>query len=228
MTQTIPLYEHLRLISNTPKPYVLPVPFFPVLDTSDMGFSIAPLGATSFASAVKLATDTINALRDALEHKSGHLGKSPKFKSLREMKVTNRETATNTTPTGTFAIPLLSPLEALHLLVHSIHVAGHTGHISISISTSPTCTLTSPQKISLFQDILSKYPITLLEDPVAQDECNDWAAFMQYVRSKGEVAVVDLGMVSKELMTRERERGVCNGVAVRVMDHGSVSEVIET
>lgn len=63
---------------------------------------------------------------------------------------------------------------------------------------------------------------------MAQDECKDWAAFMQDVRSKGEVAIVDLGVVSKELMTQEREKGVCNGVLVKMVDYGSVSEVIET
>jgi enolase len=51
---------------------------------------------------------------------------------------------------------------------------------------------------------------------------------MQDVRSKGEVAIVDLGVVSKELMTQEREKGVCNGVLVKMVDYGSVSEVIET
>jgi len=51
---------------------------------------------------------------------------------------------------------------------------------------------------------------------------------MRDVRSRGEVAVVDLGVVSKECMTREREKGVCNGVLVKVVEYGSVSEVIET
>jgi len=83
VTKNLPLYEHLRLISNTPKPYILPVPFFPILDTSDMQFSIAPLGATSFASAVKMASDTIAVFRDELEHHSGHLGMSPQFKDLK-------------------------------------------------------------------------------------------------------------------------------------------------
>lgn len=63
---------------------------------------------------------------------------------------------------------------------------------------------------------------------MAQDECQDWAAFMQDVRSKGEVAVVDVGVTSKEVMTHEREKGVCNGVLVKVVDYGNVSEVVET
>jgi len=74
--QNIPLYEHIRLASDSPKPYMLPVPFFSILSTSDMEFSIAPLGATTFSSAVKMGTDTYQCLQAALDEKSGHLGTS--------------------------------------------------------------------------------------------------------------------------------------------------------
>jgi enolase len=190
-----------------------------------MEFSLAPLGATSFASAVKIGAETYQCLREALDEQSGDLGKSSlHFKRSRD---TNRKIATNTTSTGTFYIPLLSPQEALHMLVQTIHTAGHTGSISISLSPSQSSTLTVPEKISLFQDLTTKFPITLLEDGISKDKCSSWSSFMSGIRSKGEMAVIDHDVLTQEEITGVGEQRACNGVLLKLRDFGSVIEIIE-
>jgi enolase len=77
------LYEYLRLESGTLKdPYVMPVPFFNVLNGgvhsgNTMAFQeimIAPVGATSITEAVRMGAETYQALKRVITKKFGSSG----------------------------------------------------------------------------------------------------------------------------------------------------------
>lgn len=82
--QGVPLYEFLRLESGSTKPYVMPVPFFNVLNggvhsgnaMTFQEFMIAPVGATSFAHAVQMGSEIYHELKGVIKKKFGGMGMS--------------------------------------------------------------------------------------------------------------------------------------------------------
>ncbi len=83
MTQGIPLYEFLRQEANTTKaPYVMPVPFFNVLNGgvhsgNTMAFQeimLAPVGARSMNEAVQMGAETYHQLAKVITKKFGASG----------------------------------------------------------------------------------------------------------------------------------------------------------
>lgn len=81
--QNVPLYEFLRQESGTHKPYILPVPFFNVLNggvhsgnlMAFQEFMIAPVGASSIANAVQIGSEVYQELKSVVKAKFGGSGK---------------------------------------------------------------------------------------------------------------------------------------------------------
>ena len=80
--QGIPLYEFLRRESGAKKPFVMPVPFFNVLNGgvhsgNKMAFQetmIAPVGASSFTEAVQMGSEVYQKLKKVIVEKYGTSG----------------------------------------------------------------------------------------------------------------------------------------------------------
>lgn len=81
--QDIPLYEFLRRESGAKKPYIMPVPFFNVLNGgvhsgNKMAFQetmIAPVGATSLTEALRMGSEVYQQLKKVIVAKFGPSGK---------------------------------------------------------------------------------------------------------------------------------------------------------
>ena len=75
----IPLYQHLAELAGVKPPYVLPCPGFNVLNggahagnnLAPQEFMILPTGATSFAEAMKMGTETYHTLKKVINAKYG-------------------------------------------------------------------------------------------------------------------------------------------------------------
>lgn len=82
--QGIPLYEFLKAQAGITGPYVLPVPFFNVLNGGKHSgnsmafqeFMIAPVGAISFTNAVRLGCEVYQALKSVITEKHGASGRA--------------------------------------------------------------------------------------------------------------------------------------------------------
>ena len=80
----MPLYEFIAQQSGTPKEYVMPVPFFNVLNggvhsgntMAFQEFMIAPVGASSFADAVRMGAEVYSELKGVVTEKFGKSGQS--------------------------------------------------------------------------------------------------------------------------------------------------------
>ncbi len=80
--QGVPLYEFLRRESGSTRPYVLPVPFFNVLNggvhsgntMAFQEFMLAPVGAESMAEAVRMGAEVYQQLKKIVEMKFGGSG----------------------------------------------------------------------------------------------------------------------------------------------------------
>ncbi len=80
--QGVPLYEFLRKESGSQKPYVLPVPFFNVLNggmhsgnrMAFQEFMIAPVGASSLTHAIQIGSEVYQELKAVVKAKFGAAG----------------------------------------------------------------------------------------------------------------------------------------------------------
>jgi len=230
------LYEFLRRESNSTKvPYIMPVPFFNVLNGgvhsgNTMAFQeimIAPTGATSLTEAVKMGAETYHCLKAVITARFG-------------------PSATGIGDEGGFAPPISQPSEALDLLVEAVEKAGYTGKISfamdpasseffregmydLGIKDKKSAKLTPKGLSDLYRGLIEKYPLVLIEDPFAEDDWESWSAFMgEEGKGEGlpEIVGDDLTVTNVERVEEAKGKGACNGLLLKINQIGTISEAI--
>lgn len=232
VSRGVPLYEFLAKESGHLEEYVMPVPFFNVLNGGDHAgnamafqeFMIAPVGAASMTEAVQFAAETYAELKQVISKKYG-------------------KSATGIGDEGGFAPPNIAhPHEALDLLNTAISQAGHDGKIKIGIDPASqsffkdgkydigyktdTPNALSAQKLAeLYNSLLVKYPIILLEDPFGQDDWDAWVAFKK--TCKVELVGDDLLATNIHRIKTAEEKDACNSLLLKINQIGTITESID-
>ncbi|KAF4766898.1 hypothetical protein N7455_005427 [Penicillium solitum] len=226
----IPLYEFLRRESGAKKPFVMPVPFFNVLNGgvhsgNKMAFQetmIAPVGA-SFTEAVQMGSEVYQQLKKVIIKKSG-------------------PSATGVGHEGGFAPPISQPHEALDLLVEAVSLAGYTGRIKFAIDPASSeffrngnydigfkddkPNLQSPKQLAeLYRSLLQNYPIVLLEDPFAETDWDSWIEFNK--NCPIELVGDDLLVTNTKYVQEANDKRACNSMLLKINQIGTISEAIE-
>ena len=134
-------------------------------------FMIVPFGATSFAQAMRMATETYHQLKTTLN---------------------SRGLATGVGDEGGFAPALESNEAPLELLVSAIEAAGYKPGEDIAIAMDPAAseffhdgayvlkgegrTLSSAELVDYWEQLVGRYPIVLIEDGMAEGDWDGWKA----------------------------------------------------
>ncbi|RHZ50513.1 enolase [Aspergillus thermomutatus] len=227
----IPLYEFLRAQAGITGPYVLPVPFFNVLNGGKHSgnsmafqeFMVAPVGAKSLTHAVQLGSEVYQALKSVITEKHG-------------------ASAIGVGDEGGFAPPITEPTEALDLLMVAVKRAGHEGKIKFAIDPAASefhirgaydlgfkskkqCQLSAATLSDLYRSLLDRYPIILLEDPFAEDDWAAWRTFNQNCRI--ELVGDDLLATNPERMEIAKENNACNSLLLKINQIGAITESLE-
>lgn len=224
----LPLYQYIGGVNA----FTLPVPMMNVLNGGEHAdnnvdlqeFMVMPVGAPSFAEALRWSSETYHALRGVL-----------KAKGLN----------TSVGDEGGFAPNLESNEDALRALVEAIETAGYAPGEQIAIAIDPAAssfydadakryvfasedrTLTSDEMIDFYADLCENYPIVSLEDGL--DE-NDWAAWPKLVDKIGDhVQIVgdDLIVTNTELIARAIKDGAINSALIKVNQIGTLTESLD-
>ncbi|OQU94538.1 hypothetical protein CLAIMM_00887 [Cladophialophora immunda] len=230
----IPLYEFLaRETQSRRQDFVLPVPFLNVLNggvhsgnpMAFQEFMIAPVGAASFAQGIQWAAEVYQELKAIITKTFG-------------------KAAIGIGDEGGFAPPISKPHEALDLITEAIKAAGYEGLFKIGIDPASSeffhdgqydlgFKSSEPQKLSraqltdLYQGLVGKYPIALLEDPFAQDDWDSWSAFNQICKvSNVELVGDDLLATNIRRIEKASQADACNSLLLKVNQIGTVSEAI--
>ena len=225
-TVDLPLYRYL----GGPGARTLPVPLVNILnggkhaiDSTDFQeFMIAPLGAPTFREAIRWAAETFHALGDLL-HERGF--------------------ATTVGDEGGYAPSLGTNEEAIAVVLEAIERAGYAPGEQIAIALDPATTelygdgtytlaregrsLSSEELIAFWADWVDRYPIVSLEDGLAEDDWEGWAALTARLGD-------DVQLVGDDLLvtnTRRLERGIrersANSILVKLNQIGTLTETIE-
>jgi enolase len=223
----LPLYAYLGGASAVR----LPIPMMNVLNGgkhADSGmdfqeFMIFPVGAPSFAEALRYGAETFHALHKILAA---------------------RGYSTSVGDEGGYAPQLKSNDEACDLIVEAITAAGYQPGKDIAIALDPAASSfyekgkyrlsrsgqgdkTADEMVALFKNWIDKYPIVSIED--GHDE-NDWAGFKKMTAELGgriQIVGDDLLVTNTRFIARAIEEKACNAVLIKLNQIGTVTETIE-
>lgn len=227
LEQGLPLYAYLGGKAKAR----IPVPMMNILNGGKHAdnsvdfqeFMIMPVGAPSFAEALRYGAETFHALKKILSQKSY---------------------VTSVGDEGGFAPNLASNEEACELILDAIEAAGYKPGTDIALALDPAASSffeagiynlsksgqgkkTSRELSDLYQDWLDKYPIVSLEDGLAE---NDWEGFKEQTERLGKrIQIVgdDLYVTNTKFISRGVEEQSTNAVLIKLNQIGTVTETIE-
>ena len=223
----LPLYAYL----GGPGAVRLPVPMMNILNGGKHAdnsvdfqeFMVMPVGAPSFAEALRAGAETFHALKTILK-KRGY--------------------ETSVGDEGGFAPNLKSNEEACEVILEAIHAAGYTPGKDVSIALDPAAssffengaydlaksrqgTKSHAEMTDLYRDWITKYPIVSLEDGLAE---NDWEGFRAQTAALGDrIQIVgdDIFVTNTAFIARGIQELSANAVLIKLNQIGTVSETIE-
>ena len=179
----VPLYKHIADLAGNGK-LVLPVPAFNVINGGSHAgnklamqeFMILPVGASTFAEAMRMGSEVYHNLKTVIKAKYG-------------------QDACNVGDEGGFAPNIQENKEGLELLKEAIEKAGYTGKIKIGMDVAAAEFYTEDkmydldfktenndgsmkksgeEMIEMYKEFCSEYPIVSIEDPFDQDDWDGW------------------------------------------------------
>ncbi len=220
----LPLFRYL----GGPNAHILPVPLFNVINGgshADNGidmqeFFLAPIGASTFAEALRWGTETYHVLKGELL-KAGY--------------------ATGLGDEGGFAPDLPSNREGLDFLITAIEKAGFTPGTEIALGMDVAATefftdgayqfegkaWTAEKLTDYYIDLADNYPIITIEDALAEDDWDAWKHLTEKLGSKIQLVGDDLFVTNPTRLADGIKRGVANSLLVKVNQIGTLSETLD-
>ena len=224
----IPLYRYLGGVSA----HTVPVPMMNILNggahtgwqsTDFQEFMVMPVGADSFAEALRWSVEIYQALKKVLK---------------------DRGYSTGVGDEGGFAPALKNGNEeAIEVILTAIEKAGYKAGEQVMIALDPAAselwddgkyklriqgkTLSSDQMVKLWQDWTERYPIVSLEDGLAQDDWDGWVALTEAIGERVQVVGDDLLVTSVERLEKAIELGAANSILIKLNQIGSLTETLD-
>ncbi len=222
----IPLWRHV----GGANAHVLPVPMMNVLNGGEHAdnsvdyqeFMFMPVGAASFSEALRWGVEAYHVLKQVLSDKGLSTGIGDE---------------------GGFAPDLGSNEEAIQLLIDAIERSGRTpgGDIAIAMDVASTeffadgiydlasegRKLTADDMVAEYVSLCEKYPIVSIEDGMAEDDWDGWAALTVALGSRCQLVGDDLFVTNSERLARGIEVATANSILVKVNQIGTLTQTLE-
>ncbi|MDP3766518.1 MAG: phosphopyruvate hydratase, partial [Dehalococcoidia bacterium] len=223
-----PLYRHLAEIAGGDGA-LLPVPMCNILnggkhaeDSTDFQeFMVMPLGASSFAEALRMASEVYHAL--------GKL-------------IGARGLPTTVGDEGGFAPPGLANAEAVELVTSAIEAAGYRPGEDLSVALDPAVSelyedgayrlareeraLSSGELVDLWEDWRGRFPIVSLEDGMAEDDWEGWRLLAERIGGRTQLVGDDLLVTNVERIERAIRERAANAVLIKLNQIGTLTETL--
>jgi enolase len=184
-------------------------------------FMIVPLGAQSFAEALRAGAEIFHTLRAALKA-AGH--------------------NTNVGDEGGFAPNLPSAEAALDFVVSSIDKAGYRPGEDVALALDPASseffkngayhykgegkTRSVEQQVEYLADLAKRYPIVSIEDGMAEDDFAGWQKLTQKMGAGCQLVGDDIFVTNVERLSDGIKNGIGNSILIKVNQIGTLSETL--
>lgn len=222
----LPLYQYIGGVNAK----TLPVPMMNILNGGKHAdnnvdiqeFMIMPVGAPTFQDALRMGAEVFHHLKKVLNAK----GKS-----------------TGVGDEGGFAPDLGSNREALDVIMEAIAAAGYRPgeDVRLALDVASTelfrdgryhfpgegVTRTAEEMIEFYRELISEYPIVSIEDPLSEDEWDDWKALTQAIGDRVQLVGDDLFVTNTKRLARGIEEGVANSILIKVNQIGTLTETLD-
>ena len=225
--QGLPLYRYL----GGEDARTLPVPMMNIVNggahasnnVDIQEFMIMPVGADTFAEGLRMGVEVFHALGKVL----GEAGKS-----------------TAVGDEGGFAPDLGSDTEAAEVVMRAIEAAGYRPGEDMVLSVdaaaselfaggsytfrkSSGATLATEEMIGFWEDMLARFPLVSLEDPLDEDDWDGWATLTERVGDRCQIVGDDLFATNLDRLGRGIRSRAANAILVKVNQIGTLSEATD-
>lgn len=228
LNKNIPLYKSLG--NGT----TLPVPMMNVINggahaDSNVDFQeymIMPVGAKTFSDAIRMASETFMELKKVL-------------------KTMHYPTAVG--DEGGFAPNFKNNEQPLEVIITAIKNAGYEPKKDIAIaldvaasefynpktkkydlSKSKGGSLTTEQMIDWYTELIKKYPIVSIEDPLSENDWTGWAKITKKLGKKIQLVGDDVFVTNPKILEEGIKKGVANAILIKLNQIGTLSETLDT
>jgi enolase len=222
----MPLYRYLGGVNAR----LLPTPMMNIVNggahadnpVDIQEFMIMPVGAESFAEAVRWGSEVFHTLRKLLKEAGQN---------------------TNVGDEGGFAPNLKSADEALAFIMRAIEKAGYRPGEDVALALDPASTefyangryelkgegksLTSEEMVRYYQDLVARYPIVSIEDGMAEDDWQGWQALTSALGARCNLVGDDLFVTNPKRLARGIAEKAGNSILVKVNQIGTLSETLD-
>jgi enolase len=225
----MPLYKYIGGTNAK----TLPVPMMNIVNggshadnTVDFQeFMVMPHGASNFAEALRMGTETFHALKSVLKKKGLN---------------------TSVGDEGGFAPNLRSNEETLETILEAIVKAGYKPGEQISLALdvassemyrresglyeffkSDKSTKTSDEMIAIYSDLVNKYPIISIEDGLDENDWDGWKKLTDAIGAKVQLVGDDLFVTNTERLATGIEKGIANSILIKVNQIGTLTETLD-
>ena len=226
----LPLYRYIGGVNAK----TLPVPMMNILNGGKHAdnnvdfqeFMIMPVGAPSFAEALRMGAETFHALKSVLAKKGYNTAVGDE---------------------GGFAPNLKSNEEAIEVILEAITRAGYKTGSEIAIALDPAASeffikeknayhlfKSAPNKeisiekmVDYWAEWATKYPIVSLEDGMAEDDWDGWKLLTDKLGGKIQLVGDDIFVTNTERLAKGVELGVANSILIKVNQIGTLSETLD-
>jgi enolase len=223
----LPLYRYL----GGPMAHVLPVPMMNILNggahasnnVDAQEFRVVPIGADEFSEGLRMGVEVFHALKKVLSKKG---------------------LSTAVGDEGGFAPMLPSNEAALDAVMEAIQAAGYEPGKDIAIALDVAASellqngeyvfkkgdgsrRTPKQMVELYTQWVDRYPIVSIEDGLAEDDWDGWAALTEALHDRVQLVGDDLFVTNVDRLGRGIERGIGNAILIKVNQIGTLTETMQ-
>lgn len=223
-----PLYQYLGSTEAT----LLPTPCFNILNggvhadnsVDFQEYKLVPVGATTFAEALRMGAEVYHALKSILKQKGYSTGVGDE---------------------GGFAPDLKSNVEAIELILEGIDKAGYQSGEELAIALDPATSelwreggqyeffksdksrKSSSDMIDLWESWIDQYPIISLEDGLGEKDWEGWQELTERLGDRVQLVADDIFCTNPKIIQEAINKGVGNASLIKVNQIGSVTETLE-
>jgi enolase len=223
----LPLYQYLGGINAK----LLPVPLMNIINGGAHApnnldiqeFMILPLGAQTFADALRMGAETFHALRKILA-KDGHI--------------------TSVGDEGGFAPNLKGHREAFNYIIKAIEEAGYQPGREIALAIDAAASefyrdgkyhlggegkvLSSAELIDYYKGFTSEFPLISIEDGLAEEDWEGWKNLTLAMEDKIQIVGDDIFVTNPAILGEGILQGVANSILIKLNQIGTLTETLDT
>ncbi|HNU93392.1 MAG TPA: phosphopyruvate hydratase [Bacillota bacterium] len=222
----LPLYQYLGGVGAR----TLPVPLMNILNGGKHAdnnvdiqeFMIAPVGADSFAHALRMGAEVYHSLKAVLKKRGLSAGVGDE---------------------GGFAPNLDSNEQAIAVVVEAIEKAGFAPGKDVFVALDVAASelwrdgkyvlegegreLDAAGLVDYYENLVGKYPVISIEDGLAEDDWDGWRIATVKLGDRVQLVGDDLLVTNVERIERAIQQGVANSVLIKVNQIGTLSETLD-